>query len=117
MKIGPLRVGERLGLHDRLAGGNEKPVLLGQLPNLVHHKREHPMFKFTPQAVDFVSLVPPLNFTFSACVCGGIFAILAAVDALIVFLQLCGLFQVGWLDPQLPRKRVFTTTTAYEREK
>jgi hypothetical protein len=42
----------------------------------------------------------------SACACGGIFATLVAVDALIVFLQLCGLFQAGWLDPQLARKRV-----------
>ena len=33
------------------------------------------------------------------------FAILLPVNALIVFLQLRGLFQVGWLDPRLPRKR------------
>ena len=36
---------------------------------------------------------------------GGGFAILFAVDALIVFLQLCGLFQVEWPEPQTPRKR------------
>ena len=51
---------------------------------------------------------PPSPFEeilFSACICGGDFAILFAVDALIVFLQLCGLFQVGWLEPYLPRKR------------
>lgn len=41
------------------------------------------------------AIIPYLNFVFSACVCGGIFAILLSVDAFIVFLQLSGLFQVG----------------------
>ena len=31
---------------------------------------------------------------------------LTTQDTSIVFLQLCGLFQAGWLDPQLARKRV-----------
>lgn len=42
---------------------------------------------------------PLKEISFSACICGGDFAILFAVDALIVFLQLCGFFQVGWLEP------------------
>ena len=43
---------------------------------------------------------------FSACGYGGDFVTLIAVDASIVFLQLCGFSQVKWLEPQTPRKRV-----------
>ena len=47
------------------------------------------------------------QIAFSACLHGGDFAILFAMDALIVLLQLCGLSQVGWLEPQLPRRRFY----------
>ena len=127
-------VGERLELHDRLADGNEKPVLLGLCPNLVHHERapcsssRHRRWISRPSCLSalsksFATLVfMPIayritennttvnvktynlfnrNLHFSVRVCGGIFATLIAVDALIVFLRLCGLFQTGRLDPQL----------------
>jgi hypothetical protein len=55
-----------------------------------HHSEHH--------ASGYV-ISPKKENAFPVCIRGGNFAILSAVDALIVFLQLCGFFQVGMLEP------------------
>ena len=53
-----------------------------------------------------VRALPTLKeISFPVFICGWDFTILFAGDASTVFLQLCGFFQVGWLEPQTPRKR------------